>query len=228
MALPGDSEAEKLRNLIEGRGSVPSEVERWRRLFQGGVELDDIATYFNSLLASSVDHLVGTHFDIASNEETAAHLRRIHSLLVSSLQERVPIVAIVRALAATERKGGGFKWRGIDQHSILIVRVPARIPPEAQGFVCQLVDPAFGELCEGYVYSETARVFQAIRTSGPGFIYSETAKKFVPIKGLEDRWIDNGFLHLISPSLRLGTQDVPWYARTFVTLSHGLGKFDRR
>lgn len=85
-----------------------------------------------------------------------------------------------------------------------------------------------GELCEGYVYSETVRHFQAIRTSGAGFIYSETAKKFVPIKGLEDRWIDNGFLHLISPSLRLGTQDVPRYARTFVTLSHGLGKFDPR
>lgn len=42
-ALPGDSEAEKLRNLIELQGSVPSEVERGRRLFQGGVELDDIA-----------------------------------------------------------------------------------------------------------------------------------------------------------------------------------------
>ena len=106
---------------------------------------------------------MATHFDITSKETPAAHLRRIHSLLVSSLQQRVPIVAIVRGFAA-ERKGEQFKWRGIAQHSIQIVRVPARIPPEAQGFVCQFVDPAMGELYEGYVYGETARDFQAIKT----------------------------------------------------------------
>ena len=44
MALPGASEAEKLRSLMEVRGSAPSEVQRGRRLFEGGVQMDDIAT----------------------------------------------------------------------------------------------------------------------------------------------------------------------------------------
>ena len=226
MALPGDSEAEKLRSLLEAGGSAPSKAQRGGKLYDGGVQMDDIATFFNSLLASSVDHLVATHFDITSKETHAAHLRRIHSLLVSSLQQRVPIVAIARAFAAMEGKGAQFQWRGLGQHSILIVRVPARIPPEAQGFACQFVDPGSGELCEGYVYSETARDFRAIKTSGAGFVYSETTNEFEPITGLEERWMDNGFLNFMAPSLFLGTQDVPWYARTFLTLSHGLVKLD--
>lgn len=225
MALPGVSEAEKLRSLIGLRGSVPSDVARGRKMFEGGVQMDDIASYFNALLASSVDHLVSRHFDIAANETPAAHLRRIHSFLKSSLLQRVPIVAIVRAFSATEYKGKGFRWLGIAQHAILIVSISAGIAPDAKGFVCQFVEPSVGQLCEGYVCSETVRGFQAIKTSGPGFVYSETANAFVPMKGLDDRWIDNGFLHLVSPSLRLGTHNVPWYARTFMTLSHGLGKF---
>lgn len=226
MALPGVSDAEKLRSLIDLRGSAPSDVARGRNLFDGGVQMDDIASYFDSLLASSVDHLVSRHFDIAVHETPAAHLRRIHSFLKSSLLQRVPIVAIVRAFSATEFKGKEFRWMGIAQHAILIVSVSAGIAPYANGFVCQFVEPSVGELCESYVNSETVRDFQAIKTSGPGFVYSETAKAFVPMKGLDDRWIDNGFLHLISPSLRLGTNHVPWYARTFMTLSHGLGKFN--
>lgn len=226
MALPGDSEADKLGSLLEVGGSTPSKAQRGAKLFEGGVQMDDIATFFNSLLASSDDHLVATHFDITSKETPAAHLRRIHSLLVSSLQERVPIVAIARAFAALEGKGAQFQWRGLAQHSILIVRVPARIPPEAQGFVCQFVDPGVGELCEGYVYSETARDFRAIKTSGAGFIYSDATNEFVPISDLEERWMDNGFLNFTAPSLFLWTHDVPWYVRTFITLSHGLVKLD--
>ncbi len=227
MALPGDCDAEKLRSLIEVQGSLASEVQR-RKLFEGGVQSDDFATNFNTLLESSADFLLVKHFEIERHEKPAAHLRRIHSLLVSSLQQRVPIVAMIRGFAAAERKGEEFRWRGLSQHAVLIARVPARITPDSQGFVCQFIDPAIGKLCEGYVYSETAREFQATKTSSAGFIYSETADEFVPLKGLTDLWIKNGFLHLVSSSLRLGIQDVPWYARTFVTLCHGLGKFDSK
>jgi hypothetical protein len=228
MALPGGSDSEKLRSLVELRGSEPSEVVRGRKLFESGVQMDDIAAFFNSLLAASGEFVTGKHFDVASQEKPAAHLRRIYSLLISSLQQRVPVVAMVRAFAAAEREGEEFRWRGLGQHAVLIVRVPASITPDAQGFVCQFVDPAIGALCEGYVYSEISREFHAMKTSSVGFTYSEAENKFVPLKGLGDRWIKNGFLHLVSSSLWLGTQDVPWYARTFVTLSHGVGNFNGR
>lgn len=162
---------------------------------------------------------------MASEERPREHLRRIHCLLVSSLQCRVPIITAISAYAARKRNED-FYWQRIAEHSILIVRVPKEIAAAtACGFIFQFVEPWKGKLCEGYVYAETTRGFRAIKTSSPGYVYSETTKEFVHLKGLNEQWIENGFLHVISPSLYLGTLNEPWYARTFMTLDHGLGKF---
>ena len=46
---------------------------------------------------------------------------------------------------------------GIAQHAILIVSVSAGIASDANGFVCQFVEPLVGKLGESYVYRNRSR-----------------------------------------------------------------------
>jgi hypothetical protein len=222
-ALPGASDEDKLNSVIDIFASEPSDVRRGARRFESGVVSDDSVSGCNSILLSK-DQLAGAHLDMLRGEQPYEHLHRIHGLLVGSLEPGFPIIATVSAYAATHRKEE-FVWSRIAEHSILIVRVPKEIAHNAYGFVFYFIEPAKGELCEGYIHSETIREFRAIKSSSPGYNYNEKERKFVVMKGLSDRWIDNGFLQIVSPSLLLKTYNEPWYVRTFFTLSHATGKF---
>jgi len=227
-ALPGDTDSEKLASIIATHGSAPSAAMPGQSLFgsKGGVWPDDVHNYFSSILADQGESMSWTFFDIADNEAPDEHLRRVHGILVSSLEQSTPIIAGVNSYAARKQEDQKFQWKGIYAHYILIVRLSRHINTNAQGFLFQFVEPSIGRLCEGYIYSETVRPFVAAKRSSGGYIYSETTKHFEPIKGShESKWIENGFLHVVSPSLPLGTHREPWYARTFLTLDFGLGKF---
>jgi hypothetical protein len=227
-ALPGNSDSEKLASIIATHGSAPSAAIPGQSLFAstGGMWTDDLYTYFSSILGDQTKSLAWTYFEVADRESPAEHLRRVHSLLVLSLEQGVPIIGSINSFAARKQKDEMFQWKGICGHFILIFGVPRQINGDGQGFLFQFIEPGIGKPCEGYVYSETVRPFVAAKSSSTGYIYSETAKQFVPIKGShESKWIENGFLHVISPSLPLRTQNEPWYARTFLTLDFGLGRF---
>ena len=144
---------------------------------------DDSYNYFKSILGDRAEHLLYTHFQLIGQETPAEHLRRIHGLLVLSLERGVPIITSVRAFAARKRKDQEFAWERIAGHYILIARVPREVSTCAQGFVFEFVEPAYGKLCEGYIYSETVRAFRALRESCAGYTYNETTKDFEPMKG---------------------------------------------
>ena len=227
--LPGESDKEKLAGVIATHGSAPSALVPGQRLFgsRGGVWADDAHKYFKSILGDRAERLLCTYFELMGQETPAEHLRRIHGLLVLSLERGVPIITSIRAFAARKRQDQEIAWERIAGHYILIVRVPREVSVGAQGFMFEFVEPAYGKLCEGYIYSETVRAFKALKEACAGYMYNETTKEFEPMKGSLQRseWIENGFLHVVSPSLFLETSMQPWYARTFVTLDFGLGKF---
>lgn len=227
-ALPGNSNEEKLMSLIFKQGSEPSSVVKGRKLFEErlGVLSEDIPEYFNSLLTNRTDHLTLRYFDLVKNEPHASHLARIHRMLVSSLKKGVPVITTIRAFAAREQKNHTFQWKEIAQHSILIVSLPEKISEQSQGFMFRFIEPSIGKICEGYVYSENVREFQAIKAACC-YTYKEDTQEFRPMEGSysDSEWVTNGFLHLVSPSLSLNTGREPWYARTFLALTCGLGRF---
>jgi hypothetical protein len=227
-ALTGNSNEEKLMSLIFKQGSEPSSVVKGRKLFEEklGVLSEDIPEYFNSLLPNRTDHLTLRCFDLVKNEPHPNHLARIHKMLVSSLQKGVPIITTIRAFAARKQKDNRFQWEGIAQHSILIVSLPEKISDQSQGFMFRFIQPSNGKLCEGYIYTESIREFQAIKATCC-YTYEEDTHEFKPMEGSysDSEWIANGFLHLVSPSLSLNTGREPWYARTFLALTCGLGRF---
>jgi len=78
----------------------------------------------------------------------------------------------------------------------------------ALGCVFRYVDPWTGKVAEGYIYSETTRGFQSVKG---------TAQR--------SEWKDASFLNLVSPPLKLRTDEHRWYLRTLITLDYGLGEF---
>jgi hypothetical protein len=227
-ALPGNSDSEKLANIVSDHGSVPSASMPGQSLFasNGGVFADDANTYFNSILAGHSEPMSWTYFDVAPNEAPSQHLRRVHRILASSLEQGVPVITSVHSFAARKQNDDTFSWNRIGGHFILVFAVPGQLNEGASGFIFQFVDPNVSKPCEGYIYSEIVRPFVAAKESCAGYILNTATNHFEPLKGSrETKWIENGFLHVVSPSLWLKTQGEPWHARTFLVLNFGLGKF---
>ncbi len=78
----------------------------------------------------------------------------------------------------------------------------------APGFPFRYVDPWTGKVAAVYICSETNRGFQSV-------------------KGTVQRseWKDASFVNLVSPPLKLRTDEHRWYLRTLRTLDYGLGEF---
>ena len=210
--LPGRSDKEKLARIIEKEGSLPSYVKPGHKIFDPkiGVFADDFPKYFNALLKKADESITGMYFDVGENEKPEAHLRRIHGLLLHSLKQGVPVSTSVRSFAAL-LKGDAFLWDGIAGHAILIVGVPKVLPPDAQGILFEFIEPSTGRVREGYIFSETVRGFKAAKGSGA-----------------KVTWVEGGFLQIVAPSLNINTAQQPWFARTFLTLNYGVGRFNEK
>jgi hypothetical protein len=89
---------------------------------------------------------------------------------------------------------------------VTVVEVPASLPENEKGFRFGFADPYTGRVEYGYVHAEEARNFTAARGNAEVW-----------------EWVtDRPFPLVTAPSLRLKTQDAPWFARTLITLNHAV------
>jgi hypothetical protein len=213
--IPGHLASEKLSYVISKYGSEDSIVKPGNRRFAEDVGMynEDILATVNALLSDyDARPLDGICADRLSGETSFDYLRRVHQHLSQSLSKKVPVVASVESYAAYEYKDyPGLKWRGGFSHTILITGVPRGLAQYEKGFTFEFVDSLNGTIEQGYVYTEEAREFQAVRRNGANF-----------------EWISGSpFLLVILPSLSLGTEGEAWNVRTIMTLSYLIGAFKK-
>jgi hypothetical protein len=211
--IPGTPAGEKLSFLVNRYGSRDSVVKPGKRNYIAGVGMhsEDILATFNALLSDyEAPPLKGMSADRLGGETSFAYLRRIHQYLSESLLRKIPVVATVESYAAYEYKDNpSLKWKGAYSHSIVITSIPRALAPYEKGFAFRFVDSLHGAIEQGYVYTEDAREFQAVRRTGSGF-----------------EWISGSpFLLVILPSLGLATELEPSNNRTIMTLSYIIGRY---
>lgn len=204
--LPGPGDLDKIRGLIERYGRRPSEEYEGRKARytdDGGTSWRDLLGMTNDLLGDhGLPPVVGGYLDRRKDEPPAAQIHRIHGLLRRSLEAGFPPLVSFRAFEA-RRSGNEFLWEGLMGHWVTLVELPRSLPPNEKGFRFGYADPFTGKVEYGYAYADEARNFTAVR-------------------GNSEKWewiTDRPFPLVTAPSLRLRTQDAPWFARTFITLN---------
>jgi hypothetical protein len=209
--LPGDDAAAKVRGLIKEYGTRTSEAygePEARYTDKRGITWVDMQHFADDLLREQrVTGVAGGYLDREKDETPAAQARRVHRLLRNSLQAGFPPLIAFRSFVARQgAKDKEFLWNGLLGHWVTLVELPDRLAENEKGFRFGYVDPGSGKLEYGYVFAEEARNFTAAKGD---------MKK--------SAWIpDRPFLLVTAPSLRLKTQEAPWYARTTIILNYAV------
>lgn len=207
--LPGADAPEKIRGLIGTYGRRPSEEyggKKPRYTEDAGMSWRDLLGLANDVYA---DHGLpparGSYLDRSKGEATVDHVLRIHGLLRRSLDAGFPPLVSFRSFEA-RRQGEEFLWHGLFGHWVTVVEVPSSLPQNEKGFRFGYADPYTGRVEYGYVHVDEARNFTSARGN------AETWE-----------WVsDRPFCLVTAPSLRLKTQDAPWFARTLITLNYAV------
>ena len=123
----------------------------------------------------------------------------------------MPVITSFRSFAPSwNEKKKEWEWEGLFQHFVAVVSVQETLAEGEKGFSFAYADSHTGRLEHGYANIDEARNFTAA-------------------KGNTERWVwrtDRPFLLVTAPSLRLKTQEQPWYVRTIITLNYGVFRKD--
>jgi hypothetical protein len=208
-AVPGETDAAKIRHLLETYGNRASvSYEQGARYRKNGIACEDVTAVFNDLLgALDAPRVEGTFLDRLEEEATGDHLRRVHERFRASIAAGVPVVTSFRSFAAAhDEKKKAWLWEGLFQHFVAVIEVQETLDEGEKGFRFTYVDSDTNRREFGY-----ARI--------------EEARNFTAAKGNAETWVwrkNRPFLCVTAPSLRLKTQNQPWYARTVITLNYGI------
>jgi hypothetical protein len=210
-SLPGESGAGKVRGIIQDYGSRTSEAygePETRYTDKRGITWIDMQHFADEALrAQRVGGVGGGYLDRKKDETPATQARRVHRMLRKSLDAGFPpLVAFRSFVAKPAGKDKEFLWEGLLGHWVSVVELPAELAQNEKGFRFGYVDPGTGKLEYGYAFAEEARNFTAAKGD---------LKK--------SAWItDRPFLLVTAPSLRMRTQEAPWFARTTITLNYAV------
>ncbi len=213
-ALPGSSHEEKVRALIAGYGSVPSEVyhgKRSRYDAKRGTTSGDLVALANDYLSQQGAPAVeGRWLNRLEDETQDEQLRRVHRAFDSAA---LPPVIEVRSFHADVKEKGDPLWEGLFGH-FLVVRAVDPLPESeaASGFLMHCADSYTGRMIPVFASIERFRPYTATN----GFTVDEKGKE-------QWRWARNSpYLLLTAPDLSLRTQRADWYERSFMALTWGL------
>jgi hypothetical protein len=213
--LPGEDAAAKVRGLIKEYGTRSSEAygePETRYTDKRGITWVDMRHFADDVLrAHRAGGVGGSYLDRRQREQPAEQAHRVHRILRQSLDAGFPPLIAFRSFVAKQAsKDKEFLWEGLLGHWVTLVELPAKLADNEKGFRFGYVDPDTGKLEYGYAHAEEARNFTAAKGD---------MKK--------SEWVSNRpFLLVTAPSLRLKTQEAPWFARTTIVLNYAVVRED--
>ncbi|MGJ8695465.1 MAG: hypothetical protein ACSHYF_04055 [Verrucomicrobiaceae bacterium] len=208
--LPGKTAEAKARGIIGKYGNRVSPTYRdGRAVFRkSGVTWQDMQRLANWVRSDvGLPELEEAYLDRKKDEGLDPHLKRIHGLLKGSLDEGVmPIISFRSFGASYTEEGGGWLWKPLYGHFVLMTEIQEELAEGEKGFRFRFADSATGQVETGYAHLSEARNFTAVKGSQKDWVWAP----------------NRPFLVVTAPTLRLKVQDHEWYARTFITLNHAV------
>jgi len=207
--IDGKSGVDKAQAIIDTFGGKSSaDYNEGKRIRPDGISCEDLTDMAGEIVAKHGLKARGRFLDRRKNESDRAFLKRIHRALAKALHDKRPPIVSVRSFATRPdaKFDDGYSWNGVAGHYVVITRVPAKLADHEWGFAFDYVDPASGRVETGYVHLERQRPFVAAKGNNT-----------------EYEWLNGRpFLLVTAPSLPLGTNNSPWFARTIVTLNFAI------
>ncbi len=205
----GDDDTSKLSELEKRLGSRKSkDFPNRKRFDKDGISACDLLLSFNELREEyKLAPLKGDYLDRGPHEDSIKLGKRIHKILLKSLEQGEPPVIMLRAQVAHREKFSS-RWNEITGHFLTVTAMPVDTSTDGS-FCLEYLDSYDGEKHQLFVYQEERNFLAA---KGP------------PSKG-KNNWIDDyPFLIVAAPALRLGTNGERWNERTIIYLHHAIYK----
>lgn len=210
LSIKGDG-ATKLDELEKKYGNIKSVDDcGGKRMTKDGISAQDLLLSYNELrVENKLTPLKGDYLDRNRNESKFELGKRVHKLLLNSLNKGEPPVIMLRAqVAHFENKKTGSLWNEITGHFLTVVALPVDTNSDGS-FSLDYLDSYDGKKHELFVYPE---------------IRDFLAAKGTPVKS-KSNWIDGyPFLAVAASSLNLDLEKEAWNERTIIYLHHAIYK----
>lgn len=154
-AVPGTNSRSRIRYVISAWGNKPSKhvkgVNRWN--IKQGINLLDLTDMANEMRAAHfLPKVKNEIFTLRSNESRSKLLFRSHSRMAKSLQKGLPPIISLRRYAYRYNQEVGQKsWWPIRAHFVVVIEIPASLPPGSQSYKIRYVDPYGGFVRSGTI-----------------------------------------------------------------------------
>lgn len=210
----GSTDGARIRSVVnryfKGRPSVVYPDQR--RWGVHGIQSADLVTGLNEVLADhDLPPLNGTYLDRGEEETRAAHIKRCHDLISTSLNNGVRPILGFRSYIVRRREKNGMEpaWEAGFFHNVVVHSILR--PPSYTGFEVTVLEPYRGIATSAYLHREGNR--QAFRA----------------LKGLEkeENWLDGEpFLQIVAPDLpTVRPLDLKWSDRIVIAATFLIGDF---
>jgi len=211
--LPGATDQHRLHSLVDRYFKRPSSIlPQGRRYSQhSGVLSRDLLVAAQETYADlGLPKVEGQEFLRGEDEPSEEFIQRVHRQLQYSLfQGMTPIIELRSQYADQDSVTGQWKWKAMEDHYVVVTRVPKQLREDAMGFSFDYIDPLGGKL-------------------GTAFVYAERRQNFSAWQGDTHlgRWLaGNRFLLINAPSAygMIPDEKADWHARTLTALSYYIG-----
>lgn len=205
--LPGGTPAQRAAAVMERFGGKPSrDYGEGKRVRGDGISCVDLTDIAREVVTPAGLTATGDFLDRRKNEADRTFLHRVHRRLADALRTgRAPLVSLRSFATAVDSKmQDGYSWNGVQGHFVVVTRVPAKLADHELGFRFEFIDSKSGRVESGYIYLERRRAFLAAKGNSARYEW----KRGSP------------FLLVTAPTLSLGVDAQPWWARSIVTLNY--------
>jgi hypothetical protein len=140
-AINGDTDRERLTDMLRRHGLKPSESLSGRRRWQArhGMNIEDLAAMANEMAARQ--GLPPLRTSVYQGGDPAAELRTTHAQLARSLARGLPPVVSLRRHALRKAAGGPPVWTAVKGHFVVVTGMPSQLAGGATSFPITYLDP---------------------------------------------------------------------------------------
>ncbi|NOX98475.1 MAG: hypothetical protein GXP30_01890 [Verrucomicrobia bacterium] len=216
-ALVGNDDRMRLRYVIDRYFKNKNSVvfPRAKRFGHTGVMAKDLENAFNDLLKeNNLESVSRLELNRQAGEADREFLQRVYGKLQRSLENGVPPIIQLRSYAVMPEQEGSvnMEWRAMNNHYVVVTRVPKELRKQDMGFTFDAIDSNGGRLVSGYVFGEKHLPFRAEKgTTDPARVEWLSGRPFLLVK---------------APGVvSLQPRKAKWKHRVIVTLSEVIGSF---
>lgn len=169
--IPGNTQLERFEYLIKKHGGKLSRhIQgriRWDK--RRGMNCLDLLDYINDFHAQAkLPKIKLESFFLEGDEDHSDLLKRTHATLKKSMEQGLPPIIDLRRFAKT-RMAGGYMWRGVHGHFVVVYEIPSTLPDNATSMTIKYIDSWGGAIRTGTLVTPSGNFFANDTTQRSGY-----------------------------------------------------------